>query len=135
MKFLLVLAATWLINGGIKFTVNFIKNGKDAFGLIGYGGFPSTHTSIVTSMLSYTGFTYGWDNPAIAAILALLWVVVNDAKSLRRMVGKHASSLNKLDPSITHRERVGHTITEIIGGAVVGFCVGAAIAYITTSLI
>lgn len=81
-------------------------------------------------MLSYTGFTYGWDHPTIAALLVLLWIVVNDAKSLRRMVGNHASHLNKLNPSKQHRERVGHTPIEIAAGGVVGSLLGALFYYI-----
>lgn len=124
MTYLIILACTWVINGSIKFAVNYLKNGREAFKLIGYGGFPSTHTSIVTSMLGYTGITYGWNHPTIGALFALLWLVVNDAKSLRRMVGKHANHLNRIDPSYHHRERVGHTLIEILGGAVVGFVTG-----------
>ena len=133
MNFLILLAVTWLVNGSLKFAVNFMKNGKNAFKLIGYGGFPSTHTAIVSSMLSYVGFKYGWNEPAIAAILALLWVVTNDAKSLRRMVGKHAEHLNKIDSSHNHRERVGHSKIEIIGGALVGGAVGFIMSIILPS--
>ena len=124
MNFFIVMAATWLINGSIKFIFNFIKDGKKAFSLIGYGGLPSTHTAIVVSMFCYTGFSHGWNDPAIAALLVILWVVVSDAKSLRSAVGRHAAHLNTIDPSRNHRERIGHTPIEIICGAAVGGIIG-----------
>jgi len=42
----------WLVAGGLKFLVNSIRAGKPAFGLIGYGGFPSNHSAIVSSILN-----------------------------------------------------------------------------------
>ena len=50
MDFILILFLTWLINGSIKFIINFFIFKKGALKLVGYGGFPSTHTSIISSM-------------------------------------------------------------------------------------
>ena len=40
----------WLVAGVSKFIINSIKAKQLAFGLIGYGGLPSNHSAIVSSM-------------------------------------------------------------------------------------
>ena len=59
---------------------------------------------------------YGFAQPAIAALLALLWIVATDAKSLRKHIEDHAKHLNTLDKKASHRERIAHKPYEIIGG-------------------
>ena len=39
----------WLVSGCLKFAINYIRFGKDAKSRIGNGGFPSTHTTIMTT--------------------------------------------------------------------------------------
>lgn len=62
--------------------------------------------------------------------LTLAFIVMLDANSLRRQVGKHAVVINRLAASeVTHaklRERMGHTRMEILAGVLVG--IGVAIA-------
>jgi len=48
--------AAWLVAGVMKFIVNSIKAKKLAFGLIGYGGLPSNHSAIVSSMVFLIAF-------------------------------------------------------------------------------
>ena len=131
MDYIAILALTWLFNGGIKYLVNaFFQGKKDALKLIGYGGFPSTHTAIVTAQLVYVGITYGFNHPAIAALLGLLWVVINDATSLRKKIQDHALHLNALDASRNHRERIAHHWRDIAGGLIVGTAVAIGYAQI-----
>lgn len=118
----------WLIAGCLKFAINTLRAGKPAFGLIGYGGMPSNHSTIVTSMAALIGFREGIGHPAFGVAVALAFIVMLDASSLRRAVGRHAEALNRLratDPEATPlRERMGHTPWEILGGIVVGIAVG-----------
>lgn len=123
----------WLIAGILKFFINSIKAGKPAFGLIGYGGLPSNHSAIVTSTAALIGIREGIDHPAFGVALTLCFIVMLDASSLRRQVGKHAAAINVLNASGTQtvtvlRERMGHTPVEIGAGIVVGVCVAAAMS-------
>jgi acid phosphatase family membrane protein YuiD len=123
----------WLVAGILKFLINSIKAGKPAFGLIGYGGLPSNHSAIVSSTAALIGIREGIDHPAFGVALALCFIVMLDASSLRRQVGKHAAAINVLNASGTQtvtvlRERMGHTPVEIIAGIVVGVCVAAAVS-------
>ena len=54
----------WLFCGIIKFVVNCLKERRLAFDLIGYGGMPSNHSTIVSSMASLIAFKEGIDAPA-----------------------------------------------------------------------
>ena len=118
----------WLLAGVCKFLVNSLKARRLAFGLIGYGGFPSNHSAIVTSMAALIAFKEGINHPAFGVAVTLAFIVVLDANSLRKQVGRHAEAINKL--SIGHeghsvlRERMGHTRFEIAAG----MCVGVAVA-------
>lgn len=119
----------WLVAGVLKFTINSIKAGQLAFGLIGYGGLPSNHSAIVSSAAALIAFKEGLDHPALGVAVALAFVVMLDANSLRRQVGKHAEAINRLNtdrPDTTPlRERMGHTRVEIVAGILVGIGVAA----------
>jgi len=120
----------WLVAGVLKFTINSIKAGQLAFGLIGYGGLPSNHSAIVSSVAALVAFKEGLDHPAFGVAMALAFVVMLDANSLRRQVGKHAEAINRLNvghqEALPLRERIGHTRIEIAAGIVVGIVVAAA---------
>jgi acid phosphatase family membrane protein YuiD len=124
----------WLVAGVLKFTINSIKAGQLAFGLIGYGGLPSNHSAIVSSVVALIAFKEGLDQPALGVALALAFVVMLDANSLRRQVGKHAETINRLNadrPDTTPlRERMGHTRLEIAAGILVGVGVAALTAWV-----
>ena len=123
MKFILILLITWLINGLIKFLINSILYKNKGLKLIGYGGFPSTHSAIISSLFFYIGMTEGFNSVIMAPLVVIFWVVVNDALFLRMKIEQHAKSLNKLEKSSSHRERIGHKLHEIIGGILVGLSI------------
>jgi len=57
-------------------------------------------------------------------------IIVLDAAGLRRAVGYHAVSLNKLNTELKHRESIGHTTIEITGGLLLGTILGTILYYI-----
>ena len=119
----------WFVAGVSKFLINSIKARQLAFGLIGYGGLPSNHSAIVSSMAALIALKEGIGHPAFGVALALAFVVLLDASSLRRQVGRHATALNKLSGGApdhqAFRERMGHTWLEIAAGVAVGIAVAA----------
>ncbi|WP_238696250.1 divergent PAP2 family protein [Thiomicrorhabdus sediminis] len=123
----------WLVAGVSKFIINSIRAKQLAFGLIGYGGLPSNHSAIVSSMAMLIALLHGIDSAAFGVALTLAFIVMLDANSLRRQVGKHATlinQLNKAQNSVQLRERIGHSRIEI--GA--GILVGVLVAYILVAL-
>lgn len=128
----------WLVAGVLKFLVNSLRTGKLAFGLIGYGGLPSNHSAIVSSTAALIAFQEGLAQPAFGVAVTLAFIVILDASSLRRQVGKHARAINALVANSTEhpllRERMGHTRLEIAAGIAVGIAVAAAVHELPTWL-
>lgn len=122
----------WLIAGCLKFIVNSARAKKLAFGLIGYGGLPSNHSAIVSSMATLIALKEGISHPAFGVAITLAFIVILDANSLRKQVGKQAATINQLSKSINFnflplRERIGHTSIEIIAGVITGSLVALLI--------
>lgn len=121
----------WLVAGVSKFVINSVKARQLAFGLIGYGGLPSNHSAIVISMTTLVGLKEGIGHPAFGVAITLAFVVILDASSLRRQVGKQAAAINKLAEGVSDhrvlRERMGHTRLEIAAGIAVGIAVASAV--------
>lgn len=131
MSYLATPFIAWLVAGVLKFLINSIRAGRLAFDLIGYGGLPSNHSAIVSSMAALIALREGIDAPAFGVALTLAFIVILDASSLRRQVGKHAAAINRMNSaSAGHeplRERVGHTRVEIAAGVLTGMAVAGGV--------
>ena len=114
----------WFVAGSTKFAVNSIKARRLAFDLIGYGGLPSTHSSIVSCAVALLWMREGADSPLLLVALSLAFIVILDAGSLRRQVGRQAEQINKLNQNMDNytklRERIGHTKIQVLAGIVTG---------------
>lgn len=124
----------WLVCGILKFLVNSIRECRWAFDLIGYGGMPSNHAAIVTSMLVLVGLREGVDHPAFGVALSTAFIVLLDATSLRRQIGLHAQHLNRLNTTgqageSLLRERIGHSRAEVLVGLAVGAFIAALVHF------
>lgn len=121
----------WLVAGAAKFLINSLKTRRFAFDLIGYGGLPSNHSAIVCSMATLIALKEGLDHPAFGVAITLAFIVMLDANSLRRQIGKQAKAINELAAARPHqerlRERMGHTRAEIAAGALTGFIVAISV--------
>lgn len=127
----------WFVTGILKFLINSIKSRRLAFDLIGYGGMPSNHSAIVCSILALIAYRDGINNPAFGASVALAFIVILDASSLRKQVGRHAARLNMLVKvtnldTPTLRERMGHTRFEIVSGAILGLIIGGLAGFFSS---
>lgn len=112
----------WFIAGSIKFIINSIRIRKFAFSLIGYGRMPSNHASIASSAVAIIAFKQGIERPAVVVAIALAFIVMLDAYSLRQQIGKQARIINKLTQNNTKKltEIIGHTKLELFVGILVG---------------
>ena len=113
----------WFIAGITKFTINSIKARQLAFGLIGYGGLPSNHSAIVSSIAALIAIKEGINHPAFGVAIALAFIVMLDANSLRKQIGKQAKIINQLNGSEQGellRERMGHSKLDIGAGILTG---------------
>lgn len=131
-KMLITAIAAWGIAQILKTLIYLAVHRKlDLSRLTGDGGMPSAHTATVVALATRALIEEGASSPifAVAAILAV--VVMHDATGVRWESGRHAQAINEIvdlmDPDVKLdvklKEFIGHTPTQVIGGAVVGFVV------------
>ena len=125
-KYALVPVIAWFAAGSLKFMINYIRFQKQAVTLIGNGGFPSTHTTVMSSTVFLIGLSEGASSPLFGLGVAVLMITIIDALGIRRAVGKQAKAINRYmalqntEESVL-RERQGHSPLEVLGGLVLGF--------------
>jgi acid phosphatase family membrane protein YuiD len=128
LAYLLTPVITWTAVGPIKFLINSARQRRWAFNLVGNGGFPSNHSAVVSSVATLIALREGLGHPAFGVAVALCFIVIIDANSLRQHVGRQAAAINRLakgDGAHTWlRERMGHTLVEIGGGLATGIAMG-----------
>ena len=124
LSYLVTPFLAWLVAGSLKFLINSIRARRWAFGLIGYGGLPSNHSAIVSSTAVLIALREGLGHPAFGVALTLAFVVMMDASSLRRQVGRQAEAINRLageaSGHVPLRTRMGHSRLEIVAGVATG---------------
>ena len=124
VRYLLAPFLAWFLAGSLKFLINCLQQKRLAFDLIGYGGMPSNHSAIVVTMLALIGTDVGLDAPVFGLAVTLTFIVLLDATSLRRAVGRQAQAINRLAPESGLRERMGHSQAEVAAGALLGLVLG-----------
>ncbi len=118
--------------------------------LVGAGGMPSSHTSMVISALISVAKKDGTASTSFALMFLFGAIVIYDAMGVRRASGLHARELNKINeffPDLKNfktdsfingksnrknkdkklQEYLGHTPLEVLGGAIVGVIIGSII--------
>lgn len=118
----------WFVSGTIKYIINYFRYGGKAKEHIGTGGFPSTHTTVITTPTVLIGLNEGFTSPVFGLAVAVMIIVVMNATGLRREVSKHAAAINKIAEKNNNckntfwklRESIGHSYIEIIGGLILG---------------
>lgn len=130
-SYLLVPFLAWFVAGSMKFIINSMKARQFAYHLVGYGGLPSNHSAIVCSTATLIALREGINRPAFGVAITLAFIVILDANNLRRQIGKQAVAINKLTANLSGhealRERMGHSLVEIIAGIAVGIGVAASV--------
>ena len=126
----------WFSAGVLKFMVNSFKAKQLAFKLIGYGGWPSNHSAIVSSVAALIALKEGVESPVFCLAITLAFIVMLDAKGLRRELGKHAVVINRaFKGAADHqplRERMGHKGVEIFAGVIVGITLAVAVHFLSS---
>ncbi len=136
-SYLIVPFLSWFVAGVFKFIINSFICRRLAFDLVGYGGMPSNHSAIISSIAALIAFKEGFDSPLFGLAIANAFIIMLDANSLRRQVGKQAKAINILLIEDAHfeklRERMGHSMSEVIAGIIVGTLVAALLWRLTIS--
>ena len=130
---LMTVSAAWVTAQFLKLLTAIINNEEfHAERLIGAGGMPSSHTSLVVSLASAIGFHDGIDSSLFAIAVVLAGVVMYDAAGVRQAAGKQAMVINQLVRELRAehkirdsrlKELLGHTPREVLAGALLGFLI------------
>lgn len=109
--------------------------------LVGSGGMPSSHSATVCALASSSAAVYGPGSGqfAIAAIVA--FIVMYDACNVRLETGKQAIAIKELQELFRNmgedlsaeeklKELVGHTLPQVLAGALLGILIGTAATWV-----
>ncbi len=133
-NYILMSAITaWFTAQVLKIITSYWTRGTfDVQRLVGAGGMPSSHTSLVVALASAVAMQEGADSPLFAITIVLAGIVMYDAAGVRRAAGKQAKIINKLllEMKEQHtirdtrlKELLGHTPLEVLAGALLGFSI------------
>ena len=129
----------WLTAQTIKiFVVLFLEHEFRPERLIGSGGMPSAHSATVCALAASAAAVHGAGSEIFAVTAVFAFVVMYDACNVRLQTGKQAVAIHelqalfrKMGQSLTAEERlkelVGHTIPQVIVGAILGIGIGTVV--------
>lgn len=96
---------------------------------ISYGGMPSAHTAFAVSVTTLIGIQEGTTSPLFAVAFIFTILIMRDAISFRNIIGMQGKTLNTLMKTLSNNEqkklphfseRLGHSVTEVVVGALFG---------------
>lgn len=132
-------ALAWAVAQAIKVVLTLILSKRfDSGRILGSGGMPSSHSSMVCAMLMVIGYREGFSSSLFALAFCFAGVVMYDAAGVRRSTGKNAAVLNHLLDGLAGngyvfdeerlKELVGHTPIQVMAGALLGVLIGTLMA-------
>jgi len=112
-----------------KFALYSAKNGLKWEYLFTHGHMPSAHTSFVISTITSIGYYEGTTSGVFALGVIFAVLIIDDALRLRMYLGDQGRYLNMLISQLAVdkkkfprlKERIGHRISEVIVGGIIGF--------------
>lgn len=126
----------WFLAQLLKAPIEYLRTKRWNWALmIGPGGMPSSHSSLMTAVTVSIGRYHGFDNPLFILALAISGIVIYDATGVRRQAGFQAQRINLIIKEIFEkkvwpekelkdlREVIGHSPGEAFGGIIFGLVV------------
>jgi len=128
-----VTATAWLSADLLKVIILKFRYGvMDWRRFFGTGGMPSSHTAFIVGLATCIARSEGLKSPIFGLALGMVILTCVDAAGLRRAAGLQAEVLNQIVEDLYKgrkvkpprvKETLGHTMTEVLAGAAVGFVV------------
>jgi len=136
-RVLLTALAAWLIGQLIKMPIYYLLHRKWNWAILySPGGFPSSHSCLITATTLSIGLFDGFNSPVFGLAVAMSMIVVYDAVSVRRQAGLQAKMINEMVRMIFAgqpisqkqlREVLGHTPVEAFAGIFLGILIALAV--------
>lgn len=128
---------SWMIAQILKVVIQLLRHRRlEWYYLLGSGGMPSSHSSVVCTCAVAVGLLTGWDSVVFALAVILALVVMYDAANIRKEAGEQAKILNyimenkqEMRPDFygkALKELLGHTPMQVLAGAALGVVVAVA---------
>jgi len=138
-KLLIIPIIVMIITQIIKNIIIIIKGKFNWQTILSYGGMPSTHSALVTSLIIVIGKYNGINSPSFAIAFVLALITFKDASGIRLHLGKHGKIINNLIKDLPDdkeykypvlKEKFGHKNSEIIAGILTGILLTSIIIYL-----
>jgi len=130
IQLVLAVVLAWFLAQLIKVIIDVIEKREITPTLIlSSGGMPSSHSAFVTALATAVYFEHGL-SVLFWVVAAFALIVMHDSMTVRRMVGEQAVALNTLFNAVKKvkynklNTMMGHTLLQVIVGAVLGILVG-----------
>lgn len=133
--YILIPAIVILASQLFKFLYESIKNKKILWSRFfnGAGGMPSTHTSLMCSILFTIMYKEGLNSPSFAIMLGISMIVMYDSMGVRKNVEKINRIINDTllkEDNIQLKHDAGHEPIEVLGGMIFAFIIVTIIKFI-----
>ena len=125
----------WFMAQLIKTVINLARGqGVALRRVLGSGDMPSSHSAFICAATASIGQICGWRDPLFSLSAAVALVVMYDACNVRRAAGEQAKVLNYVREHWADlpeefqgkklNEHLGHTLPQVIMGALLGTAIG-----------
>ena len=132
---LMAVLLSWFTAQALKVVFVLITNRKfDLQRFEGSGGMPSSHSSLVMTLVVMVARADGISSTTFALALAFAVIVMYDAMGVRRAAGEQAKTINMIveewlpDSDMLMEDRlkelIGHTPLQVLMGAILGIAIG-----------
>jgi len=139
LEILLAPILTLFIVQSIKLTTDGIKGNFNIKSILtAYGGMPSSHAAVVTSLSTMVAYHEGLLSVAFAIAATFSAIIITDAVVLRGFIQTHGELLDHLVKKLPESEqksltfipaKLRHTLPQVLIGIVIGFSI-ATIVYL-----
>jgi uncharacterized protein len=124
-----------LFTQALKFFLFSLNHGFKLEYFFTHGHMPSAHTAFVISTLTSLGYYAGTSSPVFALAVIFAFLIIDDALRLRMYLGDQGRYLNMLINELPVdkkkfprlKERIGHRLSEVIVGGLIGFFLSLAL--------
>lgn len=116
----------------IKPLISAVKGKFSMKDILSYGGMPSSHSALVSSLTTTIAIKSGLTSPEFAISLFFAIIVIIDAIGLRGFMSKQGAAINKLIKDLPDQleykydimnEKIAHTLYQAIVGIIIGIMI------------
>ena len=141
-RVLMAAAAGWIVAQVLKTILVLIMDHELKLErLMGSGGMPSSHSATVCALAASCAVIYGSNSGQFAISAILAFIVMYDACNVRLETGKQAIAIKELQELLRNmgkdltaeerlKELVGHTLPQVLVGAILGILIGVGVGYL-----